>query len=67
MFTVQVIFNSLCLMISGHGVVPKFLMTGLLGGVTAQVTVIRMCPPLTTKNWNIYDPLLAVGMKSLHK
>ncbi|XP_052225390.1 WD repeat-containing protein 11-like isoform X2 [Dreissena polymorpha] len=45
----------------GHGVVLKFLMTGLLQGLLSPITVIRMCPPLTTKNWNIYKPLLAVG------
>ncbi|KAH3790794.1 hypothetical protein DPMN_169001 [Dreissena polymorpha] len=48
-------------MFSGHGVVLKFLMTGLLQGLLSPITVIRMCPPLTTKNWNIYKPLLAVG------
>lgn len=47
---------------AGHGVVLKFLMTGLLNGMACPITVIRMCPPLTTKNWNLYEPLLAVGM-----
>ncbi|XP_052771962.1 WD repeat-containing protein 11-like [Mya arenaria] len=47
--------------IKGHGVMLKFLMTGLLNGLHSPITVIRMCPPLTTKNWNIYEPLLAVG------
>lgn len=45
----------------GHGVGLKFLMTGLLNGINASITVVKMCPPLTTKNWNIYEPLLAVG------
>ena len=45
----------------GHGVTLKFLMTGLLNGITTPITVVRMCPPLTTKNWNIYEPMLAVG------
>ena len=27
-------------------------------------SVIRMCPPLTTKNWSIYVPLLVVGTTS---
>ncbi|KAL4232352.1 WD repeat-containing protein 11 [Mactra antiquata] len=47
--------------LKGHGVVLRFLMTGLLNGINANISVIRMCPALTTKNWNIYEPLLAVG------
>jgi len=46
---------------TGHGVVLKFLMTGLLSGIVSPITVLKMCPPLTTKNWNVYAPLLAVG------
>lgn len=38
----------------------KFLMTGLLNGI-AHITAIRMCPPLTNKNWDIYKPILALG------
>ena len=45
----------------GHGVLLKFLMTGLLNGLNSPITVIRMCPPLTTKNLKEYNPLLAVG------
>ena len=45
----------------GHGVSLKFLMTGLLNGLNAPITCIRMCPPLTTKNLKEYNPLLAVG------
>ena len=45
----------------GHGVSLKFLMTGLLSGLNSPLTVIRMCPPLTTKNLKEYSPLLAVG------
>ncbi|XP_069045129.1 WD repeat-containing protein 11 isoform X2 [Lepisosteus oculatus] len=39
----------------------KFLLTGLLSGLPHPSFVIRMCPPLTTKNINHYQPLLAVG------
>ena len=40
----------------------KFILIGLLSGVAPPPFVIRMCPPLTTKNWNVYQPLLALGM-----
>uniref|UniRef100_A0A671XA72 WD repeat-containing protein 11 n=1 Tax=Sparus aurata TaxID=8175 RepID=A0A671XA72_SPAAU len=39
----------------------KFLLTGLLSGLPLPPFAIRMCPPLTTKNINHYQPLLAVG------
>uniref|UniRef100_A0A7N8X655 WD repeat-containing protein 11 n=1 Tax=Mastacembelus armatus TaxID=205130 RepID=A0A7N8X655_9TELE len=39
----------------------KFLLTGLLSGLPLPPFAIRMCPPLTTKNINYYQPLLAVG------
>ncbi|XP_068597198.1 WD repeat-containing protein 11 [Brachionichthys hirsutus] len=39
----------------------KFLLTGLLSGLPLPPFSIRMCPPLTTKNINHYQPLLAVG------
>ncbi|KAK6481905.1 WD repeat-containing protein 11 isoform X1 [Huso huso] len=39
----------------------KFLLTGLLSGLPLPPFVIRMSPPLTTKNINQYQPLLAVG------
>ncbi|XP_063194921.1 WD repeat-containing protein 11 isoform X3 [Chroicocephalus ridibundus] len=39
----------------------KFLLTGLLSGLPLPPFVIRMCPPLTTKNINQYEPILAVG------
>ena len=51
----------------GHHSIPidhghlKFVMTGLLSGVAPSVTVIRMCPPMTTKNYHIYNPLMAIG------
>lgn len=46
---------------SEHEVGFKFLLVGLLSGVSSPTTVLRMCPPLTTKNWNVYKPLVAVG------
>ncbi|XP_053548627.1 WD repeat-containing protein 11 [Bombina bombina] len=39
----------------------KFLLTGLLSGLPQGQFVVRMCPPLTTKNITQYKPLLAVG------
>uniref|UniRef100_A0A8C5HD64 WD repeat-containing protein 11 n=1 Tax=Gouania willdenowi TaxID=441366 RepID=A0A8C5HD64_GOUWI len=39
----------------------KFLLTGLLSGLPLPPFAIRMCPPLTTKNINHYQPLLASG------
>ncbi|KAF6112263.1 WD repeat domain 11 [Phyllostomus discolor] len=42
----------------------KFLLTGLLSGLPAPHFTVRMCPPLTTKNIRMYQPLLAVGTSS---
>ncbi|KAM6956507.1 WD repeat-containing protein 11 [Aplochiton taeniatus] len=39
----------------------KFLLTGLLSGLPLPPFSLRMCPPLTTKNINHYQPLLAAG------
>uniref|UniRef100_A0A8C3AU92 WD repeat-containing protein 11 n=1 Tax=Cyclopterus lumpus TaxID=8103 RepID=A0A8C3AU92_CYCLU len=39
----------------------KFLLTGLLSGLPLPPFALRMCPPLTTKNINNYQPLLAIG------
>ncbi|XP_003963749.1 WD repeat-containing protein 11 [Takifugu rubripes] len=39
----------------------KFLLSGLLSGLPLPPFAIRMCPPLTTKNINHYQPLLSVG------
>ncbi|XP_053306224.1 WD repeat-containing protein 11 [Spea bombifrons] len=39
----------------------KFLLTGLLSGLPQPPFVVRMCPPLTTKNITQYKPLLAIG------
>ncbi|KAA0717551.1 WD repeat-containing protein 11 [Triplophysa tibetana] len=44
-----------------HEVHLKFLLTGLLSGLPLPPFSLRMCPPLTTKNINHYQPLLAVG------
>ena len=30
-------------------------------GLAANAQCVRMCPPLTTKNFNSYKPLLALG------
>ncbi|KAK3585480.1 hypothetical protein CHS0354_003328 [Potamilus streckersoni] len=50
--------------LKGLGVALKFQMSGLLSGLVSPITVIRMCPALTTKNWKKYQPLLAVGSQS---
>ncbi|KAG8435620.1 hypothetical protein GDO86_013532 [Hymenochirus boettgeri] len=42
----------------------RFLLTGLLSGLPQPPFVVRMCPPLTTKNITQYKPLLAVGTSS---
>ena len=45
----------------------KFNLSGLLTSLSGQPTsanghtVMKMCPPLTVKNWNYYQPLVAVG------
>jgi len=44
-----------------HGVLLKFVLVGLLNGLAAPPVVLRMCPALTTKNFTLYQPLLAVG------
>jgi hypothetical protein len=46
---------------SGHF---KFIMSGLMSAVAAPPTCAVMCPPLTTKNWASYKPLIAIGMKT---
>ncbi|CAJ0967654.1 unnamed protein product, partial [Ranitomeya imitator] len=46
---------------SSQEVSLKFLLTGLLSGLPQPPFVVRMCPPLTTKNITQYKPLLAVG------
>lgn len=44
----------------------KFLLTGLLSGLPPPPFAIRMCPPLTTKNIKMYQPLLAVGEEQFY-
>ncbi|PIK52366.1 hypothetical protein BSL78_10734 [Apostichopus japonicus] len=50
--------------VSGRSVSLKFVLTGFVSGVSLMPTVVKMCPPLTTKNFHIYKPLLAVGTTS---
>ncbi|KAJ9582833.1 hypothetical protein L9F63_022829, partial [Diploptera punctata] len=42
----------------------RMLVTGMLTGAASPLTVIRMCPPLTTRNWQQYAPLMAAGTTS---
>lgn len=39
----------------------KLLLGNLWAGTPSTPTAIRMCPPLTTKNWLFYAPLVAMG------
>ena len=39
----------------------RFLLVGLLTNVMSSPTCATMCPPMTTKNWVEYRPLVAVG------
>ena len=39
----------------------KFQLIGMYQGVASNPTCIKMCLPLTTKNWAFYEPLAAVG------
>ncbi|XP_056005072.1 WD repeat-containing protein 11-like [Ostrea edulis] len=50
--------------LKGRAVALKFMMTGLLNGVVSPISCLRACPPLTTKNWSMYEPLIAVGSSS---
>ncbi|XP_022080580.1 WD repeat-containing protein 11-like isoform X4 [Acanthaster planci] len=45
----------------GRGVILKFVLTGLSCGVASVPTIIRMCPPVTTRNLHKYKPLAALG------
>jgi WD repeat-containing protein 11 len=42
----------------------RLLVTGLLVSAASPLTVIRMCPPLTTRNWLHYKPIMAGGTAS---
>lgn len=39
----------------------KFFVTNLLPAVSPPPHVIRMCPPVTLRNWHLHKPLLAIG------
>jgi len=42
----------------------KLSITSILGGVAPPDLIIRMCPPLTIRNWTEYKPLLVAGTPS---
>jgi len=48
-------------MVERPGSSIRLMLTGLLTGLLSSPTILRMCPPLTTKNFSVYRPLLAVG------
>ncbi|KAK3729030.1 hypothetical protein RRG08_005403 [Elysia crispata] len=48
----------------GQPIGLKFLLTGLINGISNHVTVLKMCPPLTNKNMDVYQPLMALGTHS---
>ena len=39
----------------------KLQTTGIFGGLLPPPFVVRMCPPLTVKNFSDYRPLIAIG------
>jgi hypothetical protein len=39
----------------------KLLTNGIMSGLANPPFVLRMCPPLTTKNWPEYTPIMASG------
>lgn len=41
---------------------PKFILDGMFEGLALNPVCARMCPPMTTRNFSSYQPLLAVGM-----
>lgn len=43
------------------GTAIRLMLTGLLTGLLPAPAILRMCPPLTTKNFSVYRPFLAVG------
>ena len=48
--------------LSSYGLLSlKLILGGLWSSISSTPTVLRMCPPLTTKNWLYYAPLVAVG------
>lgn len=40
------------------------MIRSILGSSSSSLTQVRMCPPLTVKNWREYAPLLAAGSTS---
>lgn len=42
----------------------RMLIVGYLTSVASPLTVIRMCPPVTYRNWQQYQPLMAGGTGS---
>ena len=40
---------------------PYMTLTNIYYGLSSSPTILKMCPPLTTKNWHFYKPLVAVG------
>lgn len=39
----------------------RLLPTSVLSGINGNITIMRMCPPMTKRNKDFYLPLLAVG------
>lgn len=39
----------------------KMFITGNLSALAPPPHVLRMCPPVTFRNWSMYRPLMAVG------
>ncbi|XP_054721445.1 WD repeat-containing protein 11-like [Uloborus diversus] len=39
----------------------NIFVTGLLSALASPPHVIRMCPPVTFRNWNVYKPYMAIG------
>ncbi|XP_065339644.1 WD repeat-containing protein 11-like [Cloeon dipterum] len=42
----------------------KLQITGLLHSISGSLQAIRMCPALTTRNWQEYQPIMAGGTES---
>ena len=39
----------------------NMVLTTIYYGLAPNLTTLRMCPPLTTRNWAQYKPLVAIG------
>ena len=39
----------------------KLYLNYVLNNLPSMPYVMKMCPPMTKKNWSYYEPLLAVG------